>query len=99
MDRWLEPFDLVCDAPPYGVVQVCRELGFEAPEDVRWLEAGGALGARGRRADGLVFHSWNEALAAAGRVPVCSCGGDLPFLEGYLFTLGDGTEQLYAFGQ
>jgi len=93
-----EPLDLNCDAPPYRVVQACRAIGLKSPEDVRWLEAGGLLARRGERVGSPVYHYWNErrAFNAAGS---CSCGGELPFLEGYLFVLSSGAELLIAFGQ
>jgi len=29
-------FEIDCDAPPYSIVQGCRLLGLQDPEDVRW---------------------------------------------------------------
>lgn len=33
--RW-GSIEFYCDAPPYPVVQACRQIGLQAPEDVRW---------------------------------------------------------------
>jgi hypothetical protein len=81
------------------VVQVTRQLGLQTPEDVRWLEAGGVLARKGKPGAGLVYQRWNERLVLADRVETCSCGGSLPFLNGYQFTLGNGKDVFYAFGQ
>jgi hypothetical protein len=94
-----EPLDITCDAPSYLVVQVTRQLGLKTPEDVRWLEADKVLAVRGLPVAGVVFHLWNQRLLWPAQVETCSCGGSLPFLNGYLFTLGNGQEVLYAFGQ
>jgi len=65
---------------------------------VRWLEVGEELARRGEHVPGPVYLHWNEHRAFNG-LGCCSCQGELPFLEGYLFTLENGTELLYAFGQ
>ena len=31
--------EIECDAPAYSVVQACRKLGLQSPEDVRWCQA------------------------------------------------------------
>jgi hypothetical protein len=36
MSERLGPIESRCDAPPYAVVQACRLLDFQTPEDVRW---------------------------------------------------------------
>ena len=93
-----EPLDVNCDAPPYWVVRGCRELGLITPEDVRWLEAGGVLARCGQQVVCPIQYFWNKYHSGnpAGN---CSCGRQLPLLEGYLFVLESGTELLFAFGQ
>jgi len=99
MDHSLQPFEMDCDAPTYAVVKVCRELGLVMPEDVRWLGARAVLAARGKPSAKFIFYHWNDCLLGTNDVVVCSCGGPLPFLKCYQFTLADGREIVYGFGQ
>jgi hypothetical protein len=36
MSQQLGPLEVICDAPPYPIVQACNAIGIETPEDVRW---------------------------------------------------------------
>jgi hypothetical protein len=95
MANRLGPIDIVCDAPAYGIVHACRELGFEMPEDVRWCQV-----------SHLPMHQRpRPALAnpALGSNPpssaVCHCGQALPRMDMYTFQLLSGKELSYWISQ
>ena len=62
--------EIDCDAPPYPVVQACRELGFRSPEDVAVDRLGIALPAQKKRRGILEF--------PAAPVPVQGQSTELP---------------------
>jgi hypothetical protein len=95
MSSQLGPIEIVCDAPAYGIVHACRELGFEMPEDVRWCQASHLpYPERPRRGATLVSSGMSESGAA-----ICQCGQKLPKLELYTFQLLSGKELSYWLSQ
>jgi hypothetical protein len=93
-------FEINCDAPSYKVVQACRRIGFENPEDVRWCRRSEfvhhAEGWRG------LFHSetWKRLLGGPrSQHQCCSCGHKLPSLDRVTFTFTTGHEASYLLGQ
>ena len=36
MSSKLGPIEILCEAPPYPIVQACHMIGIKRPEDVRW---------------------------------------------------------------
>jgi hypothetical protein len=44
MLKRLGPIDVDCDAPSYMIVQACRQLVMQSPEDVRWCRMRHFLG-------------------------------------------------------
>jgi hypothetical protein len=96
----LGPVEVTCDAPPYAVVEGCRLIGLDRPEDVRWCRAD-----RPR----LEARSWlsrlcgrnNRAVKDFGgpREVTCRCGESFIGLMKYLFLFDTGHEVCYRIGQ
>jgi hypothetical protein len=96
----LGPIDVHCDAPSYRIVQACRRVGIESPEDVRWCRVSHFLsqvpGWKG------LFHTdtWKKLLGRGGpEERTCSCGHKLPNLDRITFTFSSGGEVTYLIGQ
>jgi hypothetical protein len=96
----LGPIDIQCDAPSYKVVQACRRIGFEQPEDVRWCRLSEFVhpsqGWKG------LFHpdTWKRVFGGShADDKLCSCGHKLPGLERVTFTFTTGFESTYLLGQ
>jgi len=100
MNKQLGPIEVVCDAPPYKIVQACTQLGMKNPEDVRWYQMSHFLKERLGWGDALQFLSW-EVAAQVSRLTdrTCSCGHQLPRLEKYTFILATGHQLSYFLGQ
>jgi hypothetical protein len=101
MSSQLGPLEVICDAPPYPIVQACNAIGVEAPEDVRWskmsryLEQGEDPAERG--GDRTV---WQKLLhPVQGKEHACNCREKLPKLAKYRFTYSSGDEVTYSVGQ
>ena len=47
----LGPLYVVCDAPPYAIVESCVSIGIDRPQDVRWryAEKFGGICCEGKR--------------------------------------------------
>jgi hypothetical protein len=100
MSRDLGPLEVVCDAPPYGVVRASRALGIEAPEDVRWCETERYLRERSYDHAAWRGEGWNELVERLGpRVLACPCGRRLPAVLGYRCAGGADASGLYYLGQ
>jgi len=96
----LGPIDITCDAPSYKVVQACRRVGLQEPEDVRWCR----LSEHGPVTHGWrgLFHSetWKRLLKPQpAHEKGCRCGGRLPDLDRVTFTFTTGHEATYLIGQ
>lgn len=90
--------DTNCDAPHYRIVQACRRIGFQSPEDVCWC--------RMRH-----FRTWHPGWREFVRRPLkvlsrltqtartCFCGQSIPRLQKYVFTFESGREESYFIGQ
>ena len=96
----LGPIEISCDAPSYKVVQACRRIGFQCPEDVRWCRLSEfvhtAQGWKG------LFHTdtWKRLLGGnRADDKACSCGEHLPNLDRVTFTFTTGHEVTYLLGQ
>ncbi len=100
MSEKLGPLEILCDSPPYPIVQACSLLGFIRPEDVRWS----------RLSQFLVDHAgWREMCRAFSwdSLPVdrclkdtaCNCGDALPRLQRCLFSSSTGQSYTYLLGQ
>ena len=100
MSASYQPLEIVCEAPPYYIVQACWQIGLERPEDVRWLEVTHVLAEDGHHPTGDAGIRWNELLdAPAAKHLVCSCGRRYPYLMRYRFTFNDRATAHYSFGQ
>ena len=91
----LGPLEVTCDAPSYKVVQACRRVGLQEPEDVRWCRLRDFLQAPA---------GWKNLFRRliAGEEPeqkACSCGARLPSLDRVTFTFTTGHEITYLIGQ
>jgi hypothetical protein len=101
MSNQLGPLEVICDAPPYPIVQACNAIGVEAPEDVRWarmshyLDLGDEPGERS--GDRSVWHKLLHPVQ--GKEHLCTCREKLPKLAKYRFTYSSGDEVTYSVGQ
>jgi len=100
MSSKLGPLEVVCDAPPYCIVRACHLIGFQKPEDVRWLRLKSFLKHRNDEEQGVPSF-FQKLLWSSGRVKdaVCTCGQQLPGLEKYVFTLLHHGDLYYLLGQ
>lgn len=99
MESNLGPIEFCCDAPPYFIVQACRQLGIHDPEDVGWHRAKSPVPrspAPGLRLPGI--EALRKLLDKPG-VEHCLCGGPAPRLDKCTFTLSSGREVNYLIGQ
>ncbi len=94
------PFELCCDAPPYGVVRACEKCGFHSPLDVRWSHMSRFLSAAGQRQGNVGIRLWQWLLGKRkARVTTCTCGQPLPALKQYGFTFLSQKVRDYLLGQ
>jgi hypothetical protein len=94
------PIQIQCDAPCYPIVQACRTIGMQAPEDVRWCR----IDHLSQRLTSLLelfrFRIWRTLLRLRmWSSSTCPCGQELPKLERYTFTFISGAEAHYLLGQ
>ena len=96
----LGTMEIICDAPPYYIVQVCDLIGIERPEDVRWLRLSQHLE---QDSDHREFCKSHPILAFLHLNPrrktTCTCGAKLPAFDRYTFTISTGEEPSYLLGQ
>ena len=96
---WFETLAIECDAPDYAIVQACRKLGFQSPEDVRWRQADQATPKSERQA----WWSFGSLKSPFGKSEPksagCVCSAEIPKLDGYRFTLTSGKETELLLGQ
>jgi hypothetical protein len=100
MSSQLGPIDICCDAPPYQVVQACRNICIQAPEDVRWLRMSEFRSRLDRRPQGLSLLFWKmfwKRGEPAART--CTCGEPLPELRLAVVTFNTGAKACYLIGQ
>jgi hypothetical protein len=100
MASQLGRLEVDCDAPAYTIVRACNRLGMYSPEDVRWCRMAHYLNAFAGWRGLFNRHAWKllwETTVRAERV--CFCGGQLPSLMMYTFTLNTGEELSYYLGQ
>jgi hypothetical protein len=101
-NQQLGPLEVICDAPPYPIVQACNAIGIETPEDVRWAKINRCHSERveepvDREGDRSV---WQKLLhPVQGREQLCNCREKLPKLSKYRFTYSSGDEVTYSVGQ
>ena len=95
----LGPIEIVCDAPPYSIIQACARIGVGSPEDVRWCRMSHYLDERGAFGDFLTAQPWKSFLGTRGNRTQCFCGKRLPALEKCTFTFITGREVSYFIGQ
>jgi hypothetical protein len=100
MSKQLGPLEILCDCPPYPIVQACHLVGLQDPEDVRWC----------RLSNFLVEHAgWSEVarMFSWHLLPVnrylkgshCTCGQQLPRVQRCLFSTSSGGSFTYLLGQ
>jgi hypothetical protein len=100
MAKKQEQLEIVCDAPPYSVVQASAKVGVQAPEDVRWANitrwlAGGRYTHSSLK--GVTRRELLELLDSADWG--CRCGKGLTQLVKYRVTFSTGNEAFYYLGQ
>jgi len=92
--------EIECDAPAYSIVQSCRKLGFQAPEDVRWCPVEEVASKPRQRPAWLSLGHLKSLFARVEpRSPTCICGAERPKLQGYWFTFLSGKESQLLLGQ
>lgn len=101
MYNQLGPLEVICDAPPYPIVQACNAIGVEMPEDVRWARMSHYLEQLEEPSERNVDRSvWKKILQPVqGKEHVCCCREKLPKLSKYRFTYSSGDEVTYSVGQ
>lgn len=96
----LGPIEIDCDAPPYRIVQACRQIGIRSPEDVRWLRMAKFRSGLTDRPQGLYSRVWSIFVGHRPRSEKsCSCGAPLPVLELVSVTSDIADEITYHLGQ
>ena len=93
MSGRLGPIEICCDAPPYAIVQACRRIGLQRPEDVRWLRMSEPRSHKGApwKLQTFLWRTDNRLC--------CPCGERLPELALVMFTFNTGEEASYFLGQ
>lgn len=100
MASQLGPIDVLCDAPPYPIVQACHMIGIREPEDVRWLRKSLYLSERPSWRELINQQSWKALLNMnQNDRRGCTCGSPAPSLDRCKFTLNTGREICYLIGQ
>jgi hypothetical protein len=92
--------EIRCDAPAYSIVQACRMVGIQNPEDVRWCRLSQLREGQARQLELFKPHTWKafwEMQEPAGSC--CSCGQGIPRLEQITFTYLSGKAVNYFVGQ
>jgi hypothetical protein len=100
MSKQLGPIEILCDSPPYPIVQACSELGFVRPEDVRWCRLSQFLADHPGWCELCRLFPWDVLLA--NRSPKdrpCGCGARLPRLRPCLFSASTEESSAYLLGQ
>jgi hypothetical protein len=99
MSSQLGPLEIDCDAPPYGIVAACHQIGLESPEDVRWCRISRHQHAPRNRRE-VFTNPWKWLFGSSRHATeVCACGQSLPDMEEFTFTLLSGKEMHYRMGQ
>jgi hypothetical protein len=99
MSNRLGPIEIICDAPPYPIVQACVMLEFERPLDVAWRHADRhAAPAEPEDNPDLPFWNWSGSHTRS-RKACCDCGASLPALERYAFQYLSGKTAYFYLGQ
>ncbi len=95
----LGPIEITCDAPPYDIVEGCREYGFQSPMDVRWCRRSHLTDEQPGWLRQLCWHPFGTLLGAGAAEPGCFCGEPLPALRRYWFPLFCEKETSFLLGQ
>lgn len=99
MSKLIGPIEVNCDAPDYVIVQACRQVGLQAPEDVCWRRIRNFLTQRAR-GGGLLFELWKKLrFWNIPAVRTCTCGRAFPELKKIIFTFNTGEVEAYFLGQ
>jgi hypothetical protein len=95
-----ETLEFECDAPPYGFVRACRNLGFLTPEDVRWCSKSNARQAPPKQRGGLLVQAFKAIFRRTAPTKAgCICRRQLPELDKYIFIFGCGGKKHLLLGQ
>jgi hypothetical protein len=97
MAQKLGPLEIRCDAPPYNIVKGCALIGFEKPEDVRWLRR--ITAPTEMEEQSIRKRKSKEQPTERTDNCRCTCGESLEPLQAYTFQLLSGEDVAYAVGQ
>jgi len=93
-------FEILCDAPAYGIVRAYEESGFDSPLDVRWCRMSHFLNGDGRRTSVFADGLWQWLFAKHRTLrQTCTCGLALPDLKKYEFSFFSEKVGEYLLGQ
>jgi hypothetical protein len=100
MSGQLGSVEICCDDPPYAIVQACRHIHIESPEDVRWLRMS-AFRSRQNSGEPSPWSLLWEMLLGSGKqsARTCTCGEPLPELRLVEFRFDPGNVAAYLLGQ
>ena len=99
MPSGLGPINICCDAPPYPIIEACKRIGLERPEDVRWCRMRHFMNGEDGHGELVNVQAWKAFFKIHKRAITCDCGQNLPTLEKCTFTFITGRELSYAIGQ
>jgi hypothetical protein len=93
------PFEICCDAPPYGIVRACARCGLRSPLDVRWCRLSHFVAGGGQREGGFGMRLWRWLFGGRKPPTTCTCGQPLPGLKHYGFIFRSEKVGDYLLGQ
>ena len=100
MSAKLGPIEIHCDSPRYTIVEACRLIGIESPEDVRWCRLSHFLKGFASWQAFFNLQRWKMLLGISSPDDaVCTCGEKLPDLGKYAFMNLAGKESFFLVGQ
>ena len=97
MSKQMGPLEILCDAPPYSVVDDCQWLGFQTPLDVCWRQMSHFLTEEGGLLDNFCWKLFFGKHRP--RKTTCHCGELLPVLKTYTFWLAADNVIAYRLAQ
>src|SRR5262249_52153216 len=98
MPEQLGPIEIICDTPPYPIIQASAARGIEWPEDVGWRRLSHHIGTPPSWWSLLKSRSWRTLLGSR-QQGECVCGHPLPSLTRETLAVPVGQDVSYLLGQ